>query len=176
MNGVITHLAVTGPTIHLIARLNSFAGYTLGHVALDSTTGLPSSSNEILPIDSSIGPSSSTIVITTNSTSQTGKLHWIDASDESIRSQALSASGKEGPIVSAERSKTVGGWATRPVALKELSLGRSGYFLAINEDESADIVSGRVGGGAAVIWHLENEVRGLHVGCNMGPGKVDDVE
>jgi hypothetical protein len=158
LNGVIFQFAMTGRTIHLIAQLNSFSGYSLGHVALDITTGLSTSSNDVLAIDSSIS-SPSSVVITTNTTSQTAQLHWIDSSDDAIRSRTLSESDKQGPIVTAHRSNTVGGWAKRPIELKELGLGASGYFLAVNEDDSGDIVTARKGGSAVVIWHFENEVR-----------------
>ncbi len=45
-----------------------------------------------------------------------------------------------------------------PIALKGLGLGDRGYFLVVNQDDSADIVSTKAGN--EVIWHFDNEVSG----------------
>jgi hypothetical protein len=159
LNGQLINLEASGSSIHIFASLNGFSGNQLGYLKL-SSDGTPSSTS-ITSLDNISSKNDLAITINENHHSVTASY----VSSGIVKTISFSVDGgltKPTPI---KRDKKNSGSGKIPVALKELGLGRKGYFLVVYEDDSADIVEtkGGGGGGGEVIWHFDNEVRNVCV-------------
>lgn len=150
LNGQLINLASSGSSIHVFASINGFSGHQLGHLKL-SSDGTPSSSL-VTTLDNISSPDD--FVLTSNATTNSMTVSYLFSGV--VKTVSFSADGPVGKPTLVKRDKKVSGSGKTPVALKELGLGNKGYFLVVNEDDSADIVSTKEGG--EVIWHFDNEV------------------